>query len=407
MLYQTYENQADMLWPMREFTRMVAPAWRDARLGLIELMPLRKLSAAFEVLALARLTHKRPDFQIDTLEHDGRTITVHEEPAAATPFCTLLHFRKDMDRPGPAVLIIAPMSGHFATLLRETARTMLQDHDVYITDWHNARDVPLREGRFGLDEYTEHLMHFLECIGPGTHLMAICQPSVPALAATALMAEDRNPAAPASLTLMAGPVDCRISPTGVNLLATSKPIAWFAHNLVSQVPLQCKGAGREVYPGFLQLTAFLNMNLERHTDMFRQYFDDLVEGNTDRAQVTRKFYKEYFAVADLPAEFYLETVQKVFQEHDLARGALTFRDRPVRPAAIRNTALLTVEGERDDICSLGQTLAAQDLCCNIRPYQRTHYVQSGVGHYGVFSGKRWQQQIYPVVRNVIRGAHHG
>ncbi|SCC92622.1 Intracellular polyhydroxyalkanoate depolymerase (fragment) [Thiomonas sp. X19] len=327
-----------------------------------------------------------------------------DEQAAVTPFCALLHFRKGMEHPGPAALIVALISGHFATLLRETARTMLQDHDVYITDWHNARDVPLREGRFGLDEYTGHLMRFLEVIGPGSHLMAICQPSVPALAATALMAEDRNPATPASLTLMAGPVDCRISPTGVNPLATSKPIERFAQNLVSPVPLQCKGAGRDVYPSFLQLTAFLNMNLERHTGMFRQYFDDLVEGNTDRAQSTRKFYKECFAVADPPDGFDLEAA--VFQDYDLPRGALTFRDRPVRPAAIRNTALLTVEGGRDDICTLVQTLAAQDPCSNIHPCQRTHYVQAGVGHYGVFSGKRWQQQIYPVVRNVPRGAHH-
>jgi polyhydroxyalkanoate depolymerase len=406
MLYQSYESQADMLWPMREFTRMAAPALRDARFGLIELMPLRKMSAAFEVLTLARLTHKRPDFEIDAVEHAGRTIAVHERITAVTPFCTLLHFRKAMENPGPAVLIVAPMSGHFATLLRETVRTMLADHDVYITDWHNARDVPLREGVFGLDEYTEHLMRFLEVIGPGAHLMAICQPCVAALSATALMAEDNNPATPDSLTLMAGPIDCRINPTGVNKLATSKPIDWFQKNLVNAVPLQCRGAGREVYPGFLQLTAFLNMNLERHNDMFRQYFNDLVEGNTDRAETTRKFYKEYFAVADLHAEFYLETVQKVFQTYDLPRGALTFRGRPIRPEAIRKTALTTVEGERDDICAVGQTLAAQDLCSHVRPYLRTHYVQAGVGHYGVFSGKRWSQQIYPVVRSAIQGAQH-
>jgi polyhydroxyalkanoate depolymerase len=406
MLYQSYESQADMLWPMREFTRMAAPALRDARFGLIELMPLRKMSAAFEVLTLARLTHKRPDFEIDAVEHAGRTIAVHERITAVTPFCTLLHFRKAMENPGPAVLIVAPMSGHFATLLRETVRTMLADHDVYITDWHNARDVPLREGVFGLDEYTEHLMRFLEVIGPGAHLMAICQPCVAALSATALMAEDNNPATPDSLTLMAGPIDCRINPTGVNKLATSKPIDWFQKNLVNAVPLQCRGAGREVYPGFLQLTAFLNMNLERHNDMFRQYFKDLVEGNTDRAETTRKFYKEYFAVADLHAEFYLETVQKVFQTYDLPRGALTFRGRPIRPEAIRKTALTTVEGERDDICAVGQTLAAQDLCSHVRPYLRTHYVQAGVGHYGVFSGKRWSQQIYPVVRSAIQGAQH-
>lgn len=404
MLYQTYQAQADLLWPLREFSRLTGPALRQARFGLIEAAPLRQMGAAFEVLALARLTHRRPDFRIRQAEHLGQTVAVTEEVVATAPFCTLLRFRKDTPQPGPKVLIVAPMSGHFATLLRETVRTMLQDHDIYITDWHNARDVPLREGRFGLDEYIAQVMSFLGVIGPGAHLLAICQPSVPALAATALMAEDRHPATPASLTLMAGPVDCRVNPTAVNTLATSKPIDWFQSNLVSPVPMQCKGAGRPVYPGFLQLTAFLNMNLERHTQMFRQYFDDLVDGNSDRAESTRIFYKEYFAVADLPAEFYLETVQKVFQEYDLARGALTFRGRPVRPEAIRHTALLTVEGERDDICALGQTLAAQDLCSSVRPWQRTHYVQPGVGHYGVFSGKRWHTQIYPVVRNAIHAA---
>ncbi len=405
MLYQTYEGHADLLWPLRELSRLTGPALRQARFGLIEAAPLRAFGAGLEVLALARLTHRRPDFGIDSVDCPGQQVAVTEEVVATAPFCTLLRFRKDTPQPGPKVLIAAPMSGHFATLLRETVRTMLQDHDVYITDWHNARDVPLREGRFGLDEYIAQLIDFLQVLGPGAHLMAICQPSVPALAATALMAEDRNPATPASLTLMAGPVDCRVSPTGVNKLATSKPIDWFQNNLVSPVPLQCQGAGRAVYPGFLQLTAFLNMNLERHTQMFRQYFDDLVEGNSARADSTRTFYREYFAVADLPAEFYLETVQKVFQDYDLARGALTFRGRPVRPEAIRRTALLTVEGERDDICALGQTLAAQDLCSNVRPWQRTHYVQAGVGHYGVFSGKRWHTQIYPVVRNAIHAAH--
>ncbi|MGA8008917.1 MAG: polyhydroxyalkanoate depolymerase [Thiomonas sp.] len=407
MLYQTYEANANLLWPLREFSRLTGPALRQARFGLIEAAPLRQIGAGFEVLALARLTHHRPDFGIDCADHLGQTVAVTEDVVATAPFCSLLRFRKDTMQPGPKVLIVAPMSGHFATLLRDTVRTMLQDHDVYITDWHNARDVPLREGRFGLDEYIEQLMRFLEVMGPGAHMLAICQPSVPALAATALMAEDRNPATPASLTLMAGPVDCRVNPTEVNKLATSKPIDWFRQNLVSVVPVPCRGSGREVYPGFLQLTAFLNMNLERHTQMFRQYFDDLVDGNSDRADATRKFYKEYFAVADLPAEFYLETVQQVFQDYDLARGALTFRGRPVRPEAIRHTALLTVEGERDDICALGQTLAAQDLCSSVRPWQRTHYVQADVGHYGVFSGKRWHQQIYPVVRNTIHAAHPG
>jgi poly(3-hydroxybutyrate) depolymerase len=302
------------------------------------------------------------------------------------------------------VLIVAPMSGHFATLLRDTVQTVLPDHDVYITDWHNARDVSLSAGRFGLDEYTEHLIDFLGVIGPGAHLMAICQPCVSALSAVALMSEDDHPATPASLTLMAGPIDCRISPTEVNKLAMTKGIDWFEKNLVSQVPWRFKGGGRKVYPGFMQLTAFMAMNKERHVNAFKEYYANLADPDEEKlqkAEHTRKFYEEYFAVADLPAEFYLETVSLVFQEYALPQGLLKFRGRTINPAAIRRTALLTVEGERDDICSTGQTLAAQDLCTNLRPYMRTHYVQAGVGHYGVFSGRRWQNQIYPVVRDVI------
>jgi poly(3-hydroxybutyrate) depolymerase len=278
---------------------------------------------------------------------------------------------------------------------------MLADHDVFITDWHNARDVPLAAGRFGLDEYVEHVMTFLEAMGPGSHLMAICQPCVAALAAAALMAEDGHPAMPRSLTLMAGPIDCRISPTAVNALATSKPIEWFERNLIAIVPARYPGALRPVYPGFVQLSAFMNMNLERHIASFRSLFEDLVKGDFAKANATRSFYEEYFAVADLPAEFYLETVRVVFQEYALAAGDMTWRGRKVDPRAIRRMALLTVEGERDDICSLGQTLAAQDLCSSLTLFMRTHYIQAGAGHYGVFSGKRWANHIYPVVRDVI------
>jgi polyhydroxyalkanoate depolymerase len=278
---------------------------------------------------------------------------------------------------------------------------MLPDHDVYITDWHNARDVPLAAGRFGLDEYVEHVMIFLRAMGPGAHLMAICQPCVAALAAAALMAEDDDPATPHSLTLMAGPIDCRISPTEVNRLATSKPIEWFERNLISIVPFRYPGALRKVYPGFVQLSAFMNMNLERHIGSFRSFFDDLVNGELTKAAATRKFYEEYFAVADLPAEFYLETVRVVFQEYALAKGEMQWRGRTVNPRAIRRMALATVEGERDDICALGQTLAAQDLCSSLKQFMRTHYIQAGAGHYGVFSGKRWVSNIYPVVREVI------
>jgi poly(3-hydroxybutyrate) depolymerase len=322
------------------------------------------------------------------------------------PFGDLKHFvRVGAPASHPKLLIVAPMSGHFATLLRDTVRTVLQDHDVHITDWHNARDVPLAAGRFGLDEYTEHIIDFLAAIGSGAHLMAICQPCVASLAAVALMSEDEHPATPASMTLMAGPIDCRVNPTVVNKLATGKPIEWFERNLISRVPLRHAGRGRRVYPGFVQLSAFMSMNRERHIDAFRNYWAHLVDGEHDKAGPTRAFYEEYMAVADLPAEFYLETVQRVFQTYDLPRGALSIRGRSIDLAAIRRTALVTVEGERDDICSIGQTMAAQELCTRLRPYLRTHYVQPGAGHYGVFSGRRWQNQIYPLVRGVIQVSH--
>ena len=397
MIYQAYQAHADLAGPFRTVVNAVAPVLWDMRGWLVA----RKFSAACQVAALARLTHLRPLFGIDSITMGGREVAVHEEAALVTPFATLLHFKKDLRTSQPRVLIVAPMSGHFATLLRETVRTMLPDHDVYITDWHNARHVPLSAGRFGLDESIEHIMTFLGAIGPGAHLVAICQPCVTALAAVAVMSENGHPATPNSLTLMAGPIDCRISPTKVNELATMRPIEWFEDNLIGTVPLRHEGAERRVYPGFLQLTAFMNMNLERHINSFRELFENLVKGDTEKAEATRKFYEEYFAVADLPAEFYLETVRLVFQEYALARGKLKWRGKKVDPSAIRRTALLTVEGEKDDICSLGQTLAAQDLCGKLRQYLKTHYIQAGAGHYGVFSGKRWNNQIYPIVRDVI------
>jgi len=404
MIYQAYQAHSDLMWPLRTVAKNSLPALQRARNIPGEDMALRKLAAACEVFVLAALTHERPAFRIESVTIGEREVAIVEERTLVTPFGTLLHFAKQMPDPGPRVLIVAPMSGHFATLLRDTARTMLADHDVYITDWHNARNVPLMAGRFGLDEYIEHLMQFVAAIGPGGHLMAICQPCVAALAAVALMAEDEHPATPASLTLMAGPIDCRISPTEVNKLATDKPIAWFEQQLISTVPLRHTGALRRVYPGFLQLMAFMSMNLDRHLDSFRTLFHDLVNDETDKARSTKTFYEEYFAVCDLPAEFYLDTVRLVFQEYALPKGQLAFRGRPINLAAIRRTALLTVEGERDDICSLGQTLAAHDVCTGLRPYLKTHYVQAGAGHYGVFSGKRWSGSIYPVVREAIHVA---
>jgi poly(3-hydroxybutyrate) depolymerase len=401
-IYHAYQTQEYVLNPMREAAMLAAPGLHD--FGTWGWQPLRRFAAACEVLALARLTHKRPEFGIESVFAGKRELAVTEEVVHSTPFATLLRFRKHSGGAQPRVLIVAPMSGHFATLLRETARTMLRDHDVYITDWHNARDVPVEAGRFGIDEYIDHIIEFLNVMGPGAHLVAICQPCVEALAAVAVMAEDKHPATPASLTLMAGPIDCRVNPTEVNVLATSQPISWFEHNLIEHVPVQFAGMRRRVYPGFVQLTAFLNMNLQRHIKSFKDYYQQIIDGDHEKAEATRRFYEEYFAVSDLSADFYLETVKLVFQEHALAQGRLYYRDRLINPKTIRRTALLTVEGERDDICALGQTLAAQDLCSKLPQYLRTHYVQAGVGHYGVFSGKRWENQVYPAVRDVIHSS---
>ncbi|MGE4243603.1 polyhydroxyalkanoate depolymerase [Ramlibacter sp.] len=401
MLYHAYQAQSDATAPWR--------LWAQHHAGLLwwantEGSALRKMSAALDVFSRMRLTHTRPAYGIASVRMGETDVPVVEENVLRLPFGTLIRFRKEGVSGGPPVLLAAPLSGHFATLLRETVRTLLADHDVYITDWHNARDVHLRHGAFGLDDYTDYLMQFLRHIGPGTHVVAVCQPCVAAVATAALMAEDEDPAQPRSLTLMAGPVDCRVNPTEVNRLATGKPIEWFERNLVSHVPLPHAGHMRRVYPGFLQLTAFLSMNLERHQQQFRNLFDHLVKGEVEQADVIRVFYDEYLAVNDLPAEFYLETVEKVFQTYDLAAGTLTYRGRPVRPSAIRRTWLLTVEGERDDICSVGQTVAAHDLCTRIPPFMKLHHIQTGVGHYGVFSGRKWNGQIYPRVREMIHGA---
>jgi poly(3-hydroxybutyrate) depolymerase len=402
MLYQAYQLQSDLVSPWRMAAQhLSASLWLEKT----ERSVLRKVAAACEVFSRMRLTHSRPPYNIHSVMVGEQDVPVTEETVLSLPFGTLLRFRKaDAGLPyQPPVLLVAPLSGHFATLLRETARTLLQDHDVYITDWHNARDVSLQHGGFSLDDYISYMIRFTEAIGPGSHMVAVCQPCVAALAATAIMAEDDNPAQPRSLTLMAGPVDCRVNPTEVNRLAVSKPIEWFEKNLISRVPLPHAGYLRRVYPGFVQLSAFMSMNPERHKESFRLMFEHLDHGRVEEAATIQNFYEEYLAVNDLPAEFYLETVEKVFQTYDLPLGKLTWQGRTVNPAAIRRTALMTVEGERDDICAVGQTVAAQDLCSSVRPYLKTHHVQTGVGHYGVFSGRRWNQQIYPRVRDMISG----
>lgn len=404
MIYQAWQAWSDVARPVRAMAGLTAPWLRFPLLGPFTPPFWADLAAACELIASTRLTHDRPAFGIDRIPLGDDEVAVREEVADRTPFATLVRFRKEPTVPQPRVLLVAPMSGHFATLLRGTVRTMLPEHDVYLTDWHNARDVPLACGVFGLDEFIDHVVRFLERLGPGAHVVAVCQPCVAVLAAVAVMAEARNPATPRSMTLMAGPVDARVNPTRVNELATSRSLAWFRRHLIAPVPLRYPGARRPVYPGFLQLAGFMAMNFERHVTAHADLFRHLARGDDARARVTRAFYEEYFAVTDLPAEFYLDTVQQVFQEYRLPLGRLEWRGRRVDPRAIRRTALFTVEGEKDDICAVGQTVAAQDLCTGLRPYMRRHHVQVGAGHYGVFNGSRWQQEVYPQLRHVIQAS---
>lgn len=401
MIYQFYQARQDWLAPLRVTADLAGAMLREPNAGPFGNFAVRVMAAGAEIACRTRLTHSRPAYAVKQATVGNRPTEITEGAALTTPFGTLLHFKKDIDVVQPRVLLVAPMAGHFATLLRDTVCTLLPEHDVFITDWHNARDIPRHAGRFGLDEYVDHVIRFLETIGPGAHVVAVCQPCNALLATVAIMAQTANAATPRSMTLMAGPVDTRINPTTVNELATSHPIQWFERNLIATVPARYRGAHRRVYPGFMQLSAFMSMNFSRHVRAHLDLFEHLAKGDQAKANATRKFYDEYFAVLDLPAEFYLETVQRVFQEYHLARGLFEWRGQRVDTRAINRTALLTVEGERDDICSPGQTLAAHDLCASIRPHKKHHHLQPGVGHYGVFSGTRWQREIYPQVRSHI------
>lgn len=401
MIYSAYQAQADFLAPVRAMAKLAAAAIGSQLNGSTNHSALRSFSATCELIALAGLTHSRPEYGISSVMVGNREAQVREEATHVLPFGTLLHFKKDIDTDQPKVLVVAPMSGHFATLLRGTVRTLLADHDVYLTDWHNARDVALKHGPFGFDDFVEYLIEFFEVMGPGSHVVAVCQPCVAVLAAVALMAEDDHPAIPRSMTLMAGPIDTRISPTVVNKLATGRSIEWFERNLIATVPLHHVGGLRRVYPGFLQIAGFMSMNVDRHIKAHAELYELLSKGEAQKAETIREFYEEYFAVMDLPAEFYLETVRTVFQEFALPLGKLTSRGRTINPRAIKRTLLFTVEGEKDDICAVGQTMAAHDLCSGLRPYLKRHHMQAGVGHYGVFNGRRWTAEIYPMLRNVV------
>lgn len=399
LLYQTYQLQDDLAAPWRFWARQMktvldAGLWGAGGFG-------RRFGAALELISRYELGHERPPFGIRQVRVGNRDVPVTEEVVADLPFGNLLRFAKDVDTPQPKVLVVAPLSGHFSTLLRGTVETLLRDHEVYITDWKNARDVPLSAGGFGVDDYVGYLIRFLEEIGPGAHILAVCQPCVQALVAVSIMSEDNHPATPRTMTLMAGPIDPRESPTEVNEFAVAKSLSWFETSVIARVPWRYGGAGRKVYPGFLQLVAFMAMNMDRHKTAHRKLYDHLAKGETAEAEKIKTFYDEYFAVLDLTEEFYIETIDRIFQKAQLATGDFTFRGRKVDPGKIRKTALLTVEGGRDDICALGQTSAAHDLCRSLRPHLKRHHLQANVGHYGVFNGKRWEREIYPVVRNLI------
>ncbi len=404
MMYDAYQRYADLSHPARTLalsSERILQLWGTMQFA----SPLRRMAAYYELVALSGFTHTRPDYKIGRIAaHGGDLADVTEKAVLSTPFCTLLRFSREGGENEPRVLLVAPMSGHFATLLRGTIRTLLRDHVVYVTDWRNSRDIPTDKGVFGLDEFVQHLIDFIKFMGPESHVIAVCQPVVAALAAVAAMAVNNDPDQPASLTLMAGPIDTSVSPTKVNELATSKPIEWFREKLIGIVPRSLPGAGRRVYPGFLQLAAFMSMNIERHSKAFVDLFKSRLEGDFEKADQIRAFYEEYFAIMDLDAEFYLQTIDVIFQKNALSGGKLLFKGQAVTPRAIKKTFLLTVEGEKDDICAVGQTLAAQDLCVGLRPYKKSHHMQPGVGHYGVFNGRRWDSQVYPVVRDHIQSS---
>jgi len=403
VLYEAYQAQCDALLPVRMFADTARSLLDHPWLGGSPLV--RGASAALNLFSGARISHDRPALGIDRVIVGGAEVAVTEEAVETHPFCRLVHFRKAVQVDQPKLLVVAPLSGHFATLLRGTVATVLPDHDVYLTDWVNARNVPVELGRFDLDDMIELIVGFIRRLGLGSHVMAVCQPSVPVLAAVSLMAAADDACQPASMVLMGGPIDPDANPTEVNRFAQSHSLGWFERAVITLVPARYPGAFRRVYPGFLQLAGFLSMNLDRHVEAHWRMFRQLAEGDGGSAAATRAFYDEYSTVMDLPADFYLQTVDRVFQRQDLAHGRFRLRGELVDPGTIEKTALMTIEGERDDICAIGQTAAAHRLCRSLPAPMQLHHLQPGVGHYGVFHGRRWQNEIYPKVRDFIRA--HG
>ncbi|HMM64587.1 MAG: polyhydroxyalkanoate depolymerase [Mesorhizobium sp.] len=398
MFYQFYEMNHAALQPARAYADAVRMLYSNPLNPLSHTTWGRSVAAMAELFERTTRRYGKPAFGLHETTVDGRSVPVQERLVWSRPFCNLIHFERAVPagrRPDPKLLIVAPMSGHYATLLRGTVEAMLPHAEVHITDWVDARTVPLSEGRFDLDDYIDYVVDMLHALGPDTHVMAVCQPSVPVLAAVALMEARGDALSPATMTLMGGPIDTRRNPTAVNLLAEEKDIGWFRDNVIMQAPWPAPGFGRDVYPGFLQLSGFMSMNLDRHIIAHKDFFMHLVKNDGDGAEKHREFYDEYLAVMDLTAEFYLQTVETVFIRHDLPEGRMKHRGTPIDPAAIRNTALFTVEGENDDISGLGQTEAAHRLCTGIAAGRKAHYVQPAVGHYGVFNGSRFRAQIVP------------
>ncbi|HVJ38940.1 MAG TPA: polyhydroxyalkanoate depolymerase [Stenotrophomonas sp.] len=409
MLYQLHELTRNLLAPWVHQARANVKMFSDPDSLWASLPGADRLAAGNELFHRLGKAYEKPAWSLDDVEVDGHSLPIIEREVLAKPFCRLLRFKRFSDRPEllasmkqqPTVLVVAPLSGHHATLLRDTVRTLLRNHKVYVTDWVDARMVPLSEGDFGLDDYIDYIREFIGHIGAEElHVMSVCQPTVPVLAAVSLMAADGEKT-PRSLVMMGGPIDARSSPTAVNNLATQNPLSWFENNVIHTVPYPYPGHGRQVYPGFLQHAGFLSMNPSRHVMSHWDFYTNLVKGDLQDAESHRRFYDEYNAVLDMPAKYYLDTIQTVFQEFLLPRGSWEVRGQRVTPSAIRDTALLSIEGELDDIAGLGQTEAAQSLCTGIDEAHRRHLVVEGAGHYGIFSGRRWRDVVYPQVRDFI------
>ena len=403
MLYQLHHQYNQSVQPLNFWAKTL-----KSQLSLTSHLPfnldyfVRPTVAQLELLERFTDTYTKPEFELPFTEINGEQIKITEEVTHSLPYCDLLHFKREGTHNHPKMLLLAPLSGHYATLLRGTVEQFIPDHEVYITDWKSARNVPLKQGGFSFNDYVRYLIEFLEELGPNTHVVAVCQPSVPAIVATSIMAERKNPNAPKSLTVMGGPIDTRVSPTEVNDYASGKDLEWFKNKVIMTVPKGFAGAGQRVYPGFIQLSGFLSMNLDSHVQKHHKFFGDLVKGDGDSADAHRKFYNEYLAVMDLPADFYLETIRKVFIDHRLARGKIQFEKKRVDPTAVTDTALFTIEGENDDITGKGQTQAAHDILSSIPANKKHHYEQPGVGHYGIFNGRRFREVIAPKIKAFIQ-----